>query len=186
MPYRAVGVVKLLLLTVGCMVAGGYVHKCQSAHGDMSGGVECVADTVRVYDTIPYIEPAPKAETGLGTVIRLFPVFIAKESVAENVPVPDTIADENIPTSVMPDTVAVEMPITQREYEGEDYRAWVSGYEPRLDSLYVYPRRETVTIRKPSDRAKRWGVGVFAGYGITPEGLKPCVGVSVHYTLWNL
>lgn len=83
------------------------------------------------------------------------------------------------------DSVGVEIPFTQREYEGEGYRAWVSGYEPRLDSIFVFARRDVVTIREPSDRPRRWGIGVFAGYGVTPRGLGPCVGVSINYNLWN-
>ena len=83
------------------------------------------------------------------------------------------------------DSVAVEIPITQREYEGAEYRAWVSGYEPRLDSIFVFGRRDVVTIREPPNKPKRWGVGVFAGYGLTRHGPEPCVGISINYNLWS-
>lgn len=36
------------------------------------------------------------------------------------------------------DTIYVPIPITQREYEGSNYRLWVSGYQPRLDSIDVF------------------------------------------------
>ncbi|MBD5371181.1 MAG: hypothetical protein HDR80_08570 [Bacteroides sp.] len=83
------------------------------------------------------------------------------------------------------DSAWVEVPVTQREYMAEDYHAWVSGYEPRLDSIYVFPRRDVVTIREPPDKPRRWGIGVFAGYGVTPQGLQPCAGISINYNLWD-
>jgi len=76
------------------------------------------------------------------------------------------------------DSAAVVLPITQVVYSATDYRAWVSGYEPRLDSIKVFPRTVTVreTIYKPPSR---FSVGVQAGYGITPKGLQPYIGVGV-------
>lgn len=175
---------KMLLLIAGCVTAGAYLNKCQSP---TSGGSQdsCVVDTVTYVDTIPYYEPKPKQEVSLGTKIVFLPVSIPKDSTTPDVPQDGNIIMENIPKEI-PDSVEVEIPITQKEYEGEDYHAWVSGYDPKMDSIYVFPRHEIVTIREPPNKPRRWGIGVFAGYGITPKGLQPCVGVSVNYTLWNL
>ncbi|WP_279167260.1 DUF6808 domain-containing protein [Muribaculum intestinale] len=170
--HRIVVVFKMLILSVGCIGAGAYMHRCQWSGGGDSG-VVCVTDTVTYIDTVRYYEPVARGEVSLGTQITFLPVYIPRDSVRNVV--------DNIPC----DSVAVEIPVTQREYEGEEYRAWVSGYEPRMDSIYVYPRHEVVTIREVAAKPKRWGIGVFAGYGMTPRGLEPCVGVSVSYNLWN-
>lgn len=81
------------------------------------------------------------------------------------------------------DSVEVEIPIISREYNGEGYRAWVSGYNPMLDSIEVYSTTTTITPPKP--RRKRWGIGVQAGYGLGRNGMQPYVGVGVSYNLVN-
>lgn len=66
------------------------------------------------------------------------------------------------------DTVLVPVPIVQRMFSGPDYEAWVSGYEPRLDSLNIFRRTEyryidrTVekTVREP-ERMHLWVNGGF-------------------------
>lgn len=187
--YKLVRGFKMLLLIAACVTAGAYLHECQSP---TSGGVQdsCVVDTITYVDTIPYYLPESKQEVALGTQIRLLPVFIPRVSTIQDVPQDGNIAVENISSHPVgqvtgPDSVEVEIPITQKEYDGEDYHAWVSGYEPKMDSIYVFPRHDVVTIREPPNRSKRWGIGVFAGYGITPKGLQPCAGISVSYNLWN-
>lgn len=52
----------------------------------------------------------------------------------------DTIYIENSPTG------SVSLPITQVYYDNEQYKAWVSGYEPNLDSIYVFSKTEYVTV----------------------------------------
>lgn len=37
------------------------------------------------------------------------------------------------------------LPMQQRHYKGEDYEAWVSGYRPRLDSLWTFPQTRYIT-----------------------------------------
>ena len=85
-------------------------------------------------------------------------------------------------TDTIHDTTIVEIPITQKRYETEDYRAYVSGYNPSLDSLYIY--RHNSVIEKPT-KSKRWSVGISAGYGITPKGFQPYIGASLNYRLWK-
>lgn len=82
--------------------------------------------------------------------------------------------------------VAVDLPITQKEYEGEDYRAWVSGYEANLDSIYIKRDKEIVRIKEETGREmrkKRWGIGVYAGYGLTREGPGPSIGICINYNI---
>lgn len=80
------------------------------------------------------------------------------------------------------DSVAVEIPITQKHYRDSTYEAWVSGYSQRLDSIRVYARTETIRVRdyKPPDR---WHLGITAGWAMTPRGMQPYAGIGITYSI---
>ena len=100
-------------------------------------------------------------ETVVQEVPELFPVYI-------------TLAGDTIQ-----EPVYIPVPIMQKEYQAENYRAWVSGYKPSLDSVWVYP--EKIIIR---ETPRKWGIGVIAGYGIGRYGLSPYVGVGGYWRVW--
>lgn len=79
-------------------------------------------------------------------------------------------------SEVVFDTVMVRLPIESKHYEGEDYEAWISGYEPSLDSISIY--NHTI-VPKP----KRWSIGVQGGVGMTPRGVQPYIGIGIGYRL---
>lgn len=83
------------------------------------------------------------------------------------------------------DSVAVVVPVTQAYYAGEDYRAWVSGYRPRLDSLQVFPEIREIRVQQPQQRRARVGFGITAGPAViwTPEGVKGGTGVAAGLTV---
>lgn len=84
-----------------------------------------------------------------------------------------------LPAAEGADSVRAVVPLEQAEYSGDGYRAYVSGYRPRLDSL--------VTVRsftaQSTARAPRFSIGLQAGYGITPRGFQPYLGVGVSYKI---
>lgn len=90
------------------------------------------------------------------------------------------------------DTIRIGDTVVHREqsyYEDSLYRAWVSGYRPRLDSLQVFPRTVTNTVTndiyhtiKVKDK-RRWGLGLQAGYGY-PGGFYIGGGVSYSILEW--
>ena len=88
-------------------------------------------------------------------------------------PATDTVTRRD--TMLLTDSVLVEVPIAQRHYSDTTYEAWVSGYEARLDSIRVFQRE--VTQWKES-KPSRWSFGVQAGYGITPKGFQPYLGIG--------
>lgn len=185
---------KILLVVVASLVAGAYVHKCQSPPGDIPGRGECVMDTVTIYDTIPYIEPAPVHSQQIGyKQVKILSPYHSES--ATRLPTTyinrgvDSLPDIRADTAELasadvkadtPDSLTLQLPITQNVYEGEDYKAYVSGIYPSLDSVFVYPRREIVTIKKPP---KRWHIGPTIGYGYTPNGFQPYFGVSLTYSI---
>ena len=108
-------------------------------------------DTTTTIDTIPDIAPAPKDSTPVKTVVRWLPMAVPKI-------VHDTIDNvvEEINFLHTHDTVAVEVPITSKHYQADEYDAWVSGFEANLDSIKVYQKEtvitETITRMKPPNK----------------------------------
>ena len=215
---------KLLLVVIVCLLAGAYLHKCQSPPGNIPGRTEYATDTLKVYDTIPYLAPKPQNELAIGTRRYTLPTYyfigggvgdVARcSSVTDTICCVDSIGlssdygtgaggeprcsrDSAIavkaikdrepaePTSLCFDSEmkVVELPIIQRHYADSTYEAWVSGpIEPRLDSLRVFAPTTIITQRewKPP---KRWHIGPTIGYGFTPQGFQPYIGVSITYSI---
>lgn len=81
------------------------------------------------------------------------------------------------------DTAAVLLPVETRLYEGPDYRAWVSGWNPTLDSLAIIRPTTFITRTAPAaSSTRRFNFGIQAGIGMTPKGLQPYLGIGVGYT----
>lgn len=80
------------------------------------------------------------------------------------------------------DTVTKEViiPISQKVYKDSSYTAWVSGYRPRLDSIKVVNSVVTRNVVRP---AKRLGVGIQGGVGMTPKGVQPYIGIGVGWRI---
>lgn len=89
--------------------------------------------------------------------------------------------------SIYTDTIQVDMPVTQKRYEDSTYTAWVSGYEPSLDSIRVYSRKEVITINNVTkEPPNRFVISLNVGYGLTPQhGLQPYVGIGVGCKLFS-
>ena len=116
-----------------------------------------------------------------------------RDTVRETVLVPEVRYLTRVDTVLLKvpgDTVKVPVlvPISRNVYEGEDYRAVVSGFRVSLDTLDIFRKTQTVTntvvqrVEVPG-KPKRWGIGVSAGYALTPQGMKPYIGLGVQYDL---
>lgn len=81
------------------------------------------------------------------------------------------------------DTVTVSLPFVQKQYKDSNYSAWVSGYEPSLDSIKIFPK--TIIVRESKVERKkdrRWGV--YGGVGIGVSGrVTPYVGIGIGYRI---
>lgn len=139
-------------------------------------------DTVTIHDTIPDINPSAKDSSFVRWKVKWLPLYHHST---------DTILSENYAQDeykIMHDTVAVYMPITSKHYSSDEYDAYVSGYEPSLDSIKVYQRTQYITEIKEitkSVKPKRFGLGINAGYeyDFKDKKFKPCVGVGISYNL---
>lgn len=81
------------------------------------------------------------------------------------------------------DTVTVSLPFVQKQYKDSSYNAWVSGYEPSLDSIKIFPQTTIIReskVEKQKDR--RWGVYGGVGIGVS-DRITPYVGVGIGYRI---
>lgn len=160
-PYIIISLISFIL---GVMV----FKMCGNNNG---AGGKIHTDTVPFYDTIPYYKPVPKDST----VIKY--VYI---------PVYDTLTHVNNGDTINQiDTVYASIPITQKHYQEENYEAWVSGYNPNLDSLNIFYQHLLIT-QKIQEKPSKFGVGVSVGVGVGKEGITPYVGISINYNLLPL
>lgn len=124
---------------------------------------EIVRDTTIVVDTITVEKPIYKFSKVVDTI------FIHRDSV------------------IVKDSL-IYLPKEQKVYSDDStYMAIVSGYEPNLDKIEVYPKTITITDTKiVRERYNmRWGIGIQAGYGISNTCLSPYIGVGISYNLLN-
>ena len=91
-------------------------------------------------------------------------------------------------TITLHDSIEVPIPIMQKRYNDSLYTAWVSGYEPNLDSINLrlptITETVTKTIVKPSPLIT---VGIQAGAGIGIISRKPdiYIGVGGQLNIWR-
>lgn len=162
----------LLVLAVICLIAG-VAFRCKEQREAQTTHI----DTTRVvvYDTVTYRKPVAVDSV----VVRYKTIHV--ELKEENFPKLDD-REDNFPIKI--DSTTVELPITQKHYADSTYSAWVSGYDPCLDSIKVYPRTEVVTITKQiQDKPKRWGIGIQGGVGYGKGGFTPYIGIGVQYNI---
>lgn len=131
-------------------------------------------EVVTKYDTIKDVAPEPVHDT----IVKWQEARVPKEHLRDLTKM-----------TKGSDSVDVTLPITQRMYRDSNYTAWVSGYQPRLDSIHTYNKMvyttRTIerTITKPP---RKWGIGINAGYGygINSKLFEPYIGVGVTYVIF--
>jgi hypothetical protein len=86
------------------------------------------------------------------------------------------------------DSIDVPVQIVQKRYDDDLYTAWVSGFEPNLDSINLRLPTITETVTKTIVRpAPRLSLGIQAGGGIGIFGRHPdiYVGVGLQWRLFE-
>ena len=175
----------LIIMLVG-LVLGGIIGYGVFGRGKATDYVS-ERDTSTYIDTIPYYQPVPKDSAVIRYVTRTLPVkgsdnitTSLHEDVAQN-------NGENIPplyASVDSDSAAVAIPIVQKRYDGDDYRAYVSGYEANLDSIFVFPKT-TVIHERSYKPPNKWHIGITGGYGygFKSKQAEPYIGIGITYSI---
>ena len=178
----------ILLFVLGAAAGMLLPRSCiNTAHRDE---VETRVDTLYVRDT----------------AVEIRPVFDAE------IAVPDmaVVIEDSI---IVKDDSLLVLPMQQRHYKGDNYEAWVSGYRPQLDSVWVFPETRYITTenifagpRKCNSIAleasaswcgraslllsleymhewRRWYAGASAGYDVVTGS--PYVGARIGLPLWR-
>lgn len=151
-------VIKILipaLLALSCYLMGYF-----RARNHFCDATKMVTDTLVVRDTHVIEKPVLVERTRKETLL---------------VPVHDT--------TIVNDTIYVSLPMESRTYKGEEYLAVVSGYQPSLDLIEVYPKTmvvsktETTTL-KPSPW--HYSLDIAVNYGCMGVGyIQPGIGLEI-------
>lgn len=124
------------------------------------------ADTLVVKDTVTVEFPVPILTTITDTILVAYPDIV-----------------------IIHDTTLVQLPRERKEYSGKDYRAVVSGFQPSLDLIQVFPETKTITqtISLAPQKRSHWSIALQAGYGLTLQNSHitplPYIGAGISYSL---
>lgn len=170
--------ITLILAIALCLISFALGRSCGSATTPKENVevIDSVTTEEEVADTTPIVRDS--------VVVRYqyVEIPIQRQEQADSIPL--TITDQ-VQVVADGDTASVIIPITQKKYETEDYRAYVSGYSAQLDSIFITRSTTTIRVREPPSPHKRFSIGLQAGYGMTPKGFQPYIGVGVSVNLWK-
>ena len=161
--YKGCGVV-ILALFILSLVTNVWLIK--------RGQVEPEPQVVVEHDTLwrdtTINHPTPTASTQTGRTI--FIPYLVTDTIRQN------------------DTLLVEVPVEQKRYDDSLYTAWVSGYQPALDSIRLHQPEIVTTITKTIvQKAPRLSVGLSVGPGVSIDKdhhMGIYVGFTANYRLW--
>ena len=136
--------------------------------GEPQPSVVVERDTVWKDTTIYKPQPAETIDIGRTVYLRIpYPVPSGRDTIHDSIDVP--------------------IPIIQKRYDDSLYTAWVSGFEPNLDSIRLYQPTiyETITktIVKPAPRLSI-GIQGGAGVGVFSRQTDIYVGIGAQWRLW--
>lgn len=156
------------------------------------------ADNQHIYRTSSTIQ------TDTLRLMRVDTVLL-RDTLRISIPAYRATASPRTVTTTHGDSDSISLQAVQRVYSDSTFRAVVSGIDPRLDSLTIYPRlpiitmtdtrhihtsegavRTTVAPARTLIAAKpsRWGLGITAGATATSHGLTPGITLGLTYRLW--
>jgi hypothetical protein len=129
---------------------------------------DVVRDTI--FDTIKVVKPLLVESTIISHKVVTLPRYntIVKDSVVTR----DSVVLHH-------DSVDVVIPIEQKVYRDSLYTVWVSGYQPELDSIQIINQR--ISEKDVHNLFHNFSCGIQAGYGITPRGFQPYIGLGISF-----
>jgi hypothetical protein len=161
----------IVIITVSVVVGigiGMFNLKRRLLKGD---NIQSDTTTVTIYDTLKVRIPEQVASRSVG--IEIYP--IAKVPVllyhSDTITKPYYVNNELI------------IPISQRYYKDNRFEAWVSGYNPKLDSVNIFIPTSIQTITNTVEKSYRNEFYVnadFRYYHFTPDPVL-AIGVTLEY-----
>lgn len=186
--FAIVVLLLMVSLLLGFLLGRGVTKRAGNTtaieDGDwLSAGPDTTTEFVE-HDTTFVDRPVPYISRELKDSLR---ILVALNNMQAQVI--DSLIDE-IGNPPMDTIIEIDVPRWQEEYKDSTYHAWVSGYEPALDSIQVYSKTvyQTITIREYQPK-KKWAVGIQAGMGVGLNDNKvittPYIGVGLTYKLFE-
>ena len=171
--YIVTGVGIAVAVLIGFLIGQQYPQKPH-----VEPNVEKV-DTSFIRDTNSYTEPPKEPSPDVLIKEIPVPVYVADSSAI------DSLLNECARLERVGDSLRLVLLRVQRHYSDSTFDAWVSGVDPRLDSIKTYQTNMVITKEIPVIQVKksRWGLGIQAGYGASKDGLSPYIGVGVSYNV---
>lgn len=181
--------IKIIAVVAACIALAIFIRHEPNPPGLCPTEVTSKSDTIIIRDTIYIPNPTLADTRAIGFARVTLPVWKPSS------PAPDTTSDEPTPAEPAaedddadtepPDSATVSLPIEQLHYHGDDYDAWVSGWNSRLDSLQIYRPTQQIetTVEVTRWKTRRWGLSIGAGVVATPKGtVQPGIFVGATYT----
>lgn len=145
--------------------------------------IKTKVDTLVIRDSNIFTEP--KKEPSPDVLIKKIPVpiYVADSSAI------DSLLNECVRLERINDSLQLILLRVQRHYSDSTFDAWVSGIDPKLDSIKTYQTNMVITKEIPVIQVKktRWGLGIQAGIGTGMNGkqvyMTPYVGVGISYNI---
>lgn len=179
--------VRLIVVLFGFVL--GYVVGAFVLDHAVGNVTEEKQTTITKWDTVYIASPVANDSATTNHIVRWLPTAKEKREGSADEHHQELVVNDTSPDKVFQppnDSAAVIIPIVQKKYEGDEYTAWVSGYEPHLDSINIFRRTDIVTktlyIEK---KRRRWGCVVGVGAGVNVKGeVQPTLGVTFGYRLF--
>lgn len=163
--YKGCGVVILALFILSLVTNVWLINR-----GQVMPEPQVIIEHDTLWRDTTITSPTPSASVNTGRT--LFIPYIVSET--------DTIEAH--------DTLLVEVPVEQKRYEDSLYTAWVSGYQPALDSIRLHQPEIVNTITKTIvQKAPRLSLGLSVGPGVSIDKdhhMGIYIGFTANYRLW--
>lgn len=155
--------VSLALCFLGGLSAGLWIRRPPPV--DPPAPEAAKPDTILIHDTLRLPAPPPMVVRVVDTI---------------KVVLPDTSVTHQ------GDSAVIQLPMEESYYSGDGWKAWITGYQATLDSLFI-DRTSTVIERpvyKTVTKHARWGVGAQVGATyVREQGVVPYIGLGVSYNI---
>ena len=156
---RAAGYILAVLATaVICILL---TRRCDGTKEPPQERIVSRVDTLYVRDTLTVYKPS-KVTRAVKDTVRVI------------------VRETQIDT--MHDTVFVYLPQESIVWQDDRCIVYAHGINPQVDSVTHFNSGAVVT-RTVTERPKRWGIGVSAGYGMSKDGLSPYIGLGISYNI---
>lgn len=174
-------VVAALIFILGC-VAGcegnKYFNPCRELPTS-----SVTTETTTKRDTVKVPVPTPVSKG----VVKTETVKARKtaDKVTSNTEVSKEAQTAENDTPVITDSGEVEIPIEQKTYQTEEYKAVVEGWRPNLVSMEVYPKTTTITKTEVKLKSPRFSLTFGPGVGWDGKEIRPYLGVTAGLILFS-